>query len=122
MHTPPLADYVDCLSRGDQRGVGELMLSSAGKLASIGADFLICPDNTIHQAFSYVEPRSPFIAFITEPASVARILKHLELPPTPPPLAPARGPPLDDTDQVCPFDPTAAEPVPDFEFDHTVSW
>ena len=62
------------------------------------------------------------IAFITEPVSVARILKHLELPPTPPPLAPARGPPLDDTDQVCPFDPTAAEPVPDFEFDHTVSW
>lgn len=35
------------------------MLSSANKLAKIGADFLICPDNTIHQALPYVEPRSP---------------------------------------------------------------
>jgi len=35
------------------------MLSSANKLANIGADFLICPDNTIHRALPYVEPRSP---------------------------------------------------------------
>jgi aspartate racemase len=59
MHSHSLADYVDCLDRGDLRGIGELMLSSAGKLATVGADFLICPDNTIHQAFAYVEPRSP---------------------------------------------------------------
>ena len=59
MHTPSLADYVRCLDRGDMRGVGDLMLASAGKLASVGADFLICPDNTLHQAFAYVEPRSP---------------------------------------------------------------
>ena len=59
MHTPSLAEYVSYLERGDLRGVGELMLRSARKLAAAGADFLICPDNTIHQAFSYVEPRSP---------------------------------------------------------------
>ncbi|HKX26860.1 MAG TPA: amino acid racemase [Blastocatellia bacterium] len=59
MHSHALADYVACLNRGDLRGVGQLMLSSAGKLAGIGADFLICPDNTIHQAFGYVEPLSP---------------------------------------------------------------
>lgn len=59
MHSHSLADYVDCLDRGDLEGVAELMLASAGKLAKIGADFLICPDNTIHQAFNYVEPRSP---------------------------------------------------------------
>ena len=59
MHTPSLADYVQCLDRGDLRGVGELMLASAHKLAKIDAEFLICPDNTIHQAFPYVEPRSP---------------------------------------------------------------
>ena len=35
------------------------MLSSADKLAKAGADFLICPDNTIHQAFDLVEQRSP---------------------------------------------------------------
>ena len=50
MHTHSLADYVRCLDRGDMAGVGELMLASAEKLARIGADFLICPDNTIHQA------------------------------------------------------------------------
>lgn len=59
MHTPSLAEYVDCLDRGDMKGVGELMLASAYKLTAIGADFLICPDNTIHQAFDYVAPRSP---------------------------------------------------------------
>lgn len=34
-------------------------MSSAEKLACAGADFLICPDNTIHQAFDLVEHRSP---------------------------------------------------------------
>ncbi|HEV2731555.1 MAG TPA: hypothetical protein VGV15_16105 [Terriglobales bacterium] len=28
-------------------------------MAKAGADFLICPDNTIHQAFDLVEHRSP---------------------------------------------------------------
>jgi len=59
MHTHPLAKYVERIERNDWQGVGELMLSSAVKLAKAGADFLICPDNTIHQAMPYVEPRSP---------------------------------------------------------------
>ena len=59
MHTHSLADYVERLDRGDRAGVAELMLSSAGKLARAGADFLICPDNTIHQAMAHVLPRSP---------------------------------------------------------------
>ena len=50
MHTHSLAEYMHCIYRDDWLSVGELMLSSAHKLASIGADFLICPDNTIHQA------------------------------------------------------------------------
>ena len=59
MHTHSLADYVERLDRGDRAGVAELMLSSAHKLARAGADFLICPDNTIHQAMSHVLPHSP---------------------------------------------------------------
>ncbi len=59
MHTPSLAEYVDCLERQDVAGIGKLMLRSANKLASIGADFLICPDNTIHRAFAHVAPYSP---------------------------------------------------------------
>jgi len=59
MHTHSLAEYMKCVYRADWQGVGELMLSSADKLARIGADFLICPDNTIHQALPYIESRSP---------------------------------------------------------------
>jgi aspartate racemase len=59
MHTHPLARYMSCIYAGDWQGVADLMLSSADKLAKAGADFLICPDNTIHQAFDRVEPRSP---------------------------------------------------------------
>jgi aspartate racemase len=59
MHTHSFADYVACLERDDWQGVGELMLASAEKLAKIGAEFLICPDNTIHQALPHIERRSP---------------------------------------------------------------
>jgi aspartate racemase len=59
VHTHSLADYMNRIYEDDWQGVADLMLSSAGKLASIGADFLICPDNTIHQALPRVEPRSP---------------------------------------------------------------
>lgn len=59
MHTHSLSAYVYCLERMDMACVGELMLTSARKLAQTGADFLICPDNTIHQAYSYVQARSP---------------------------------------------------------------
>ena len=59
MHTPSLADYMERIYRGDWQSVGELMLESAHKLAKMGADFLICPDNTIHQALPSVVPRSP---------------------------------------------------------------
>ena len=59
MHNYPLARYMNCIYANDWAGVAELMLSSADKLARAGADFLICPDNTIHQAFDLVEHRSP---------------------------------------------------------------
>ena len=76
MHTHSLADYMECVYRGDWEGVGALMLSSANKLAKIGADFLVCPDNTIHQALRYVEPHSPLpwlhIAEVVADAAVQR--------------------------------------------------
>ncbi|MBV9103567.1 MAG: amino acid racemase [Candidatus Eremiobacteraeota bacterium] len=59
LHTHSFAEYVKHFDGGDWLGVGELMLSSANKVAATGADFLICPDNTIHQALSHVEGRSP---------------------------------------------------------------
>ena len=59
------------------------------------------------------------VSFITDPPVVIAILHHLELPHTPPPISPARGPPQGDflLDQTPAFDPSEAEPVPDFVFD-----
>jgi len=59
LHSFPLAKYMKFIDAGDWAGVAELMLGSAEKLAKAGADFLVCPDNTIHQAFDLVEHRSP---------------------------------------------------------------
>jgi len=58
MHTHSLANYVERIGRGDWESVAELMLDSASKLERAGADFLICPDNTIHQAMGFVQSRS----------------------------------------------------------------
>lgn len=83
MHTHSLADYVTCLDNDDLDGIGELMLSSAHKLASAGADFLICPDNTIHQAMHYVERRSPLpwlhIAEVVAQEAAARGYRRLAI-------------------------------------------
>jgi aspartate racemase len=59
MHTHPLSDYMVYIRAGDWEKVADLMLSSARKVAQAGADFAICPDNTIHQAFEIVRDRSP---------------------------------------------------------------
>jgi aspartate racemase len=59
MHTHSFADYMRAVEQGNWSAVGELMLSSAEKLANAGADFFICPDNTIHQALPYIQSRLP---------------------------------------------------------------
>ena len=59
MHTHPLADYMIHIRTENWSEVANLMLSSVRKLASIGAEFAICPDNTIHEAFDLVTSQSP---------------------------------------------------------------
>jgi len=59
MHTHPLGEYMEHIKSGDWGAVADLMLSSVKKLASIGAQIAICPDNTIHQAYDLVVPASP---------------------------------------------------------------
>jgi len=83
MHTPSLAGYVACLDEGDLEGVAALMLTSARKLAACGADFLICPDNTIHQALHHVLPHTPLpwlhIAEVVAAEAAARGFRRLGL-------------------------------------------
>jgi aspartate racemase len=83
MHTPSLAAYVEHLERDDWHGVAQLMIGSAEKLARVGADFLICPDNTIHRALPHVLPRSPLpwmhIAEVVAGEAIQRGFRRLGL-------------------------------------------
>ena len=59
LHTFPLAAYMEHADAGRWERVGELMLESGAKLKAIGAQLLICPDNTVHQGLDLVRARSP---------------------------------------------------------------
>jgi len=59
MNSTPLAEYMQHIYEGDWKAVGESLAASASKVAAAGADFAICPDNTFHQAFEYLLPKSP---------------------------------------------------------------
>jgi aspartate racemase len=81
LHSFSLAEYMKFIDANDWAGVAELMLGSAEKLAKAGADFLICPDNTIHQAFDLVEHRSPrpWLHIAREVAAEAKRRGHQRL-------------------------------------------
>jgi aspartate racemase len=81
MHTHPLGEYMVHIRSGNWAEVAALMISSAQKLAAIGADFAISPDNTIHEAFNLVTQESPIpwlhIADCVARAAESRGLKTL---------------------------------------------
>jgi aspartate racemase len=81
MHTHPLAEYMIHIRKGDWEKVAALMLSSSQKLAKIGAQFAICPDNTIHEAFDFVKERSPipWLHIAEAVANKARALGYKQL-------------------------------------------
>jgi len=59
LHNHPLSEYMRFIDSGNWQGVADIMLSSSEILHKAGADILISPDNTIHQAFSHVMEKSP---------------------------------------------------------------
>jgi len=75
VHGYPFSEYVARIRRGDWSGVAQLLASSARKLASIGADFAICPDNTVHIAFDEAVRESP-IPWLHIAEEVAREAKR----------------------------------------------
>lgn len=61
LHTFSLEDYMQYLE-GDRREweeAGNKLIESVEKLKSIGADFALCPDNTIHHGADLVRDRIP---------------------------------------------------------------
>jgi aspartate racemase len=59
MNSVPMAEHMPYIRAGAWEGVADVLLESARKVARAGAAFAICPDNTYHQAFEYLVPRSP---------------------------------------------------------------
>src|ERR1044072_700526 len=59
MNSVPLAEHMNYVRADDWEGLANILLDSTHKVAKAGADFAICPDNTYHQAFKYLVPRSP---------------------------------------------------------------
>jgi aspartate racemase len=74
MHGHPFIQYKNYIDAKDWAGVAELMLSSSEKLTKAGADFLIAPVNTVHEAFDMVAHRSPrpWLHIAVEVANEAR--------------------------------------------------
>jgi aspartate racemase len=59
MNSVPMAEHMPFIRANDWEGLAGVLLESARKVAQAGAAFAICPDNTYHQAFEYLLPRSP---------------------------------------------------------------
>src|SRR5258708_20153493 len=59
MNSVLLAEHLCHIRANDWQALAEVLAASACKVAQAGADFAICPDNTYHQAFEYLLPRSP---------------------------------------------------------------
>jgi len=61
LHSFSLHRYLDAIDQDDWAGVAGLMTQSAAKLAQVGADLIICPNNTLHEAFRLVESPVPWL-------------------------------------------------------------
>ncbi|MCM8596933.1 MAG: transposase [Candidatus Accumulibacter sp.] len=112
------------MGTGEARGEEEALLRRAARYAWA---LLLA---RIYEVFPLVCPRwcgeMRIIAFITDAGAVREILSHLGEPTSPPPIAPAPGPPLwemTDVDQgeQGEFDPQA-QPTPDYQFDQRIAW
>ena len=57
MHTTPLAEYVRRIDEDRWEEVGEMLLASGERLRRVGAELLLCPDNTVHQGLDLVRGR-----------------------------------------------------------------
>ena len=111
----------------DQAPADEGRSEAGSKTPSYAASLWAMLIARIYEVFPLVCPQCggelKIVAFLNEADPIQRILFHIGEPATPPRIAPARAPP--DWLEVD-FDQTildeSAEPVPEFEFDQTVSW
>ncbi len=59
LHNLCLSDYMNRIWQNDWKGVGDLLLTSARKVAAAGAELVVCPCNSVHEALPAIRDRSP---------------------------------------------------------------
>jgi aspartate racemase len=81
MHTYPLSAYMEHVEAGRWEAAGRLLLQSARLLVDAGAEILICPDNTLHEALDLVRRQSPapWLHIAEEVAAVATARRFTRL-------------------------------------------
>ncbi|WP_417361563.1 aspartate/glutamate racemase family protein [Gallaecimonas pentaromativorans] len=83
LHSFSMTKHMAALERADWQGVSELVQASAEKLVAMGAELLICPDNTVHPAVEQVLAQSPVpwlhIAEVVAAEAAALGYRHLGL-------------------------------------------
>jgi aspartate racemase len=81
MDSIPLAAWMPAFDAGDYRTVARFMLDSARVLATAGADFAICPDNSAHRAWDYFQAETPIpwlhIAQVVGAEAVSRSFRRV---------------------------------------------
>ena len=76
MDSIPMARWLPAFDAGDFRGVARIMLESTAVLADAGADFAICPDNSAHLAWEYVQADTPIPWLHIAEVLAAETLRH----------------------------------------------
>jgi aspartate racemase len=81
MHTYPLSAYMEHVEAGRWEAAGRLLLQSARLLVDAGAEILICPDNTLHEALDLVRKQSPapWLHIAEEVAAIATARRFTRL-------------------------------------------
>ena len=59
LHNLCLSDYMNRIWQDDWKGVGNLLLDSARKVAAAGAELVACPCNSVHEALPEIRAQSP---------------------------------------------------------------
>jgi len=78
LHTYSLADYMRHIDADDWHAVGDMVLASVAHLQRSGAELVICPDNTVHQAIDLVRDRSPLPWLHIAPQAIYWVTRHLQ--------------------------------------------
>jgi len=81
MHTYSLAEYMRHIDADRWQDAARLLLKSADILVRAGAELLICPDNTLHQALDLIREQSPapWIHIAEEVARLAASRRYQKL-------------------------------------------